>query len=192
MTDFDRRELLKWAGMLGIPLVGTVCGLGGAGSSVRVLRRSSPDRCQEGLALLQTCPVAGFQFYDGERVWSRLRIGALLELRREAGNPHDDRAVEVWWEQYKLGYLPRRDNAVASQWLDRGIPLHVRLFRRRQSRDPWRRLELAILFDPTTIIVGTGWLRDGFPGPERVVSSRGETQCTRRLYERLPGSSGPG
>lgn len=70
--------------------------------------------------ILQHSPVARFQYHQGATLWPRLAAGQPLQLVRETDNRHDDRAVRVDWQDRKLGYTPRLDNAAVSQLLDRG------------------------------------------------------------------------
>jgi len=94
--------------------------------------------------LIQESPIAGFQYHDGESVWSRLSAGDSLELLREPANRYDRRAVAVYWGESKLGYVPRAANTACSQMLDRGERLTARIKRLRESPDPWKRVELSI------------------------------------------------
>lgn len=90
--------------------------------------------------LLQESPLAGFQFHEGKRVWPELRVGDALELKREADNSHDGRAVRVEWRGHFLGYVPRADNQAVARLLDQGTPLEARIVRLRESRNPWQRV----------------------------------------------------
>ena len=97
--------------------------------------------------LLQRSPLAGFQFYAGEQVWSQLGEGDPLRLRREAGNRFDQQAVAVYWRDQQLGYVARSDNTAISQLLDRGQHCHARIARLSQHHNPWARIELAIFLN---------------------------------------------
>jgi len=94
--------------------------------------------------LLQTSPVAGFQYHQGEAVWASLREGLALDLVREPANVHDDKAVRVEWTGHKLGYLPRVENHAVAQMLDRGERLDARIAGVRESRDPWERARIEV------------------------------------------------
>ncbi len=94
--------------------------------------------------LIQTLPVAGFQYYQGETVWAQLAPGDSLELRREAGNKHDKFAIEVYRQGRKLGYLPRGDNETIAAMMDWGEKFSGRISRRQTSRNPWTRLEIEV------------------------------------------------
>lgn len=99
----------------------------------------------ESAILIQDSPLAGFQFHAGKAVWTKLRVGDALALVREPDNPHDARAVRVDWRGYKLGYVPRRENADVARLLDRGTPLAARISRLAASRNPWERVRFEVL-----------------------------------------------
>ena len=94
--------------------------------------------------LVQSSPVAGFQFHEGKRVWDHLQIGDALTLVRESGNPHDARAVRVEWNGHMLGYVPRAENDAVARQLDRGNRLEARIVRLTKHRDPWKRIEFEV------------------------------------------------
>ena len=126
----ERREFLSvipslawlWAGKLPIP--------------------SPPEPVSR--RLIQSCPVAGFQFYEGPKVSPSIAPGDRLVLVREPGNPHDRLAVAVRWRSRKLGYLPRDVNGLPSSLLDQGRTVYATVTAKRESRDPWRRLEIDL------------------------------------------------
>lgn len=94
--------------------------------------------------LLQTSPLAGFQFYEGDRLWESLRPNDILQLIAEPENPHDRQAVKVMWNGSQLGYVPRRDNTAVSQMLERRQPLVARIDQLHESSDPWARLTMKM------------------------------------------------
>ena len=94
--------------------------------------------------LLQRSALAGFPYHAGPGVWSRLRPGDPLRLVREPENPHDRRAVAVYWRGCKLGYLPRVENAAVAQMLDRQLGLTATIERLDDSDNPWKRVRLSV------------------------------------------------
>ena len=78
-----RRELLKK--MILAPA------LFAAGAAAKQAQASAMGR-----VTLQESPINGVQYYEGERVLSRLRAGHRLSLRREPDNRYDERAVAVY------------------------------------------------------------------------------------------------
>lgn len=98
---------------------------------------------------LQTSPLAGFQYHNGEALWQYLTarpepVEGSLQLVREADNRFDDRAVRMEWQGHKLGYIPRLDNAAVSQLLDRGETLEATIVRLEKSSNPWDRVKVEV------------------------------------------------
>lgn len=98
----------------------------------------------EGRVILQTSPLAGFQYHAGRAVFPLLAVGDRLSLHREADNPHDPRAVRVDWRGAPLGYVPRLDNLDLARLMDRGVRVEARILHLEKTRDPWRRVLLEI------------------------------------------------
>lgn len=73
-----------------------------------------------------------------------LKVGQPLTLRRRPDNPHDERAVEIWWGEHMLGHLPRAENTAVSQMMDRGEPLSARIAGLQETRDPWKRIDVVV------------------------------------------------
>lgn len=64
--------------------------------------------------------IAGFTFYDGSEAFGKLKIGTLLNLVFEPENRYDPRAVAIYCENDKLGYIPRNQNLEISTLLEMG------------------------------------------------------------------------
>ena len=94
--------------------------------------------------LVQSSPLAGFQYYRGKALWDEMKVGDALALVREADNPHDANAVRVEWQGRQLGYVPRRENRTVAQHMDRGAAIEARISRLVQHRNPWQRVEFEI------------------------------------------------
>jgi hypothetical protein len=93
--------------------------------------------------LLQTSPVAGFQYHRGEALWNWLKVGDALELIREPENSYDRKAVRVEWQAASSVTLCARNHLVA-QLLDRGKKLRARIVALEKNVPPWERIEFAI------------------------------------------------
>lgn len=110
-----------------------------------LLATALPMRAQpESRILVQSSPLAGFQFHEGKALWPQMKVGDALTLVREADNPYDARAVRVEWQGRKLGYVPKKENEAVARQLDRGNPLEARIVQLRKHRDPWKRIEFEI------------------------------------------------
>jgi len=97
--------------------------------------------------LLQTSPLAGFQYHQGWQFWSCLKPGHPLRLLRERTNPHDPHAVAVYWLDAHLGYLPRKQNVEVARLLDRGRYLVARIAELKESPDPWQRIGIEVYLE---------------------------------------------
>ena len=94
--------------------------------------------------LVQSSPLAGFQFYQGKQLWDEIKVGDTLMLVREPANPHDGNAVRVEWRGHALGYVPRRENQAVARHIDRGGQVEARVSRLTQHRNPWQRIEFEV------------------------------------------------
>ncbi|MRJ09231.1 DNA-binding protein [Ornithobacterium rhinotracheale] len=56
--------------------------------------------------------IAGFTYYQGAQCMRHLKIGTRVKLKYEKGNPYDARAIEIYYKDYKLGYVPRVENRI--------------------------------------------------------------------------------
>ncbi|MGC8824314.1 MAG: HIRAN domain-containing protein [Bacteroidales bacterium] len=66
------------------------------------------------------CNIAGFSYYDGVLVFHELDIGTELKLKIEPDNRFDPHAVEVYYGEFKLGYLPADKNEIIHLLLEMG------------------------------------------------------------------------
>ena len=63
------------------------------------------------------CHIAGFTYYDGLEVIGALKVGKKVHLRVEPENPYDPKAVAIFLNHVKLGYIPQDSNDVISDML---------------------------------------------------------------------------
>jgi len=94
--------------------------------------------------LIQESPIAGFQFHEGDAIWPSLAVGEKLALMREATNVHDPDAVAVYFQNNKLGYVPRAENCAIAKMLDRGENLEARISKLLMEEDPWERVRFTV------------------------------------------------
>lgn len=64
--------------------------------------------------------IAGFNYYDGCMVLDELKFGAKLELVRDESNKADVNAIAIYYNDWKLGYVPACDNEMLAKFLDMG------------------------------------------------------------------------
>jgi hypothetical protein len=94
--------------------------------------------------LVQSSPLAGFQYYAGEALWQEMHEGDRLTLIREPQNTHDANAVRVEWRGQKLGYLPRAANRAVADAMDAGERVDARIAKLRAQRNPWQRMLVEV------------------------------------------------
>jgi len=103
-----------------------------------------PAPAQQVKLLVQSSPLAGFNYYQAPEVWRGMRVGDALMLEREPDNVHDGRAISVRWQGHKLGYVPRAQNAALAWAMDRGDTLDARVSRLQPHRNPRKRMEFEV------------------------------------------------
>jgi hypothetical protein len=94
--------------------------------------------------LVQSSPLAGFNYHQAPELWRGMRVGDALKLEREPDNVHDARAISVQWRGHKLGYVPRAQNAALAWAMDRGESLDARVSRLQPHRNPRKRIEFEV------------------------------------------------
>ncbi len=65
----------------------------------------------------ETFTIAGFEYWDGASVLTSLRPGMQLKLVPEFDNPHDCKAIALFYHDVKLGFIPRFVNDIPAQLL---------------------------------------------------------------------------
>jgi len=103
-----------------------------------------PAAAQQVRILVQSSPLAGFNYHQAPEVWRGMRVGDALRLAREPDNAYDARAVRVEWRGHKLGYVPRAQNAALAWAMDRGEMLDARVSRLQPHRNPRKRIEFEV------------------------------------------------
>ena len=111
------------------------------------LLAAPPAWAQQVRMLVQSSPLAGYNYHQAPAVFAAMRRGDALTLVREADNPHDGNAVRVEWQAQVLGYVPRARNAVLAWAMDRGEPLTARISRLQRHRSPPQRVEFEVFIE---------------------------------------------
>lgn len=90
--------------------------------------------------------IAGFGYWEGCEAFEHLKIGTKLDLVREADNAFDFYAVAIYYEDYKLGFIPRGSNHDISKYLDMGLGdiYDVRITRISPEAHPENQVEVIV------------------------------------------------
>lgn len=94
--------------------------------------------------LVQSSPLAGFQYHAGAALWDELKVGDTLALTREPDNRFDANAVRVLWRGQQLGYLPRAENRAVAAEMDSGARVEARIAGLRSHGKPSQRILLEV------------------------------------------------
>ena len=78
---------------------------------------------------LLCCDIAGTSHHCDEGTARQLALVETLALAREPENPYDHDAIAVLLADRKVGYIPRRHNAVLARLMDAGKHLRARVER---------------------------------------------------------------
>lgn len=90
--------------------------------------------------------IAGFTYYEGVLAFSELKIGVKLQLKLEENNKYDARAVSIYYNEYKLGFVPRSENRILYKFLKVGISdsFEVRIQRLDEKETPEHQVGVVI------------------------------------------------
>jgi len=82
--------------------------------------------------------IAGFTYYEGVLAFNELKIGVQLQLKLEEDNKYDARAVAIYYNEFKLGFVPRSENRIIYKFLKVGISdcFEVRIQRIDKKQNP--------------------------------------------------------
>ncbi len=121
--------------------------LGLAGTTALPVNSTTQQKLleQKPVKLLETT-IAGFRYYEGERLFNHIKIGDTVQLRRVPDNKYDKRAIEVYWKGNMLGHIPGTGNMGISQMIDRGEYLSSRITRLSHADNPWSRIEIEVYY----------------------------------------------
>ncbi len=64
--------------------------------------------------------VRGLTHYSFKRIKNKIKEGDSLLLKTETTNSYDPFAIEVFWGEYKLGYIAAYENIALSNILEKG------------------------------------------------------------------------
>lgn len=95
---------------------------------------------------LLECHIAGFAYYDGLDVISKLNLGVPVTLKAEPDNPHDPDAVAIYYENVKLGYVPQVKNLIIGGLLYFGYDefVEARINCHTPDADPERQFRIVV------------------------------------------------
>ena len=78
-----------------------------------------------------------------ETVTPQISPGTLLRMVRQPGNEYDDRAIALFVDQTRIGYVPQHLNLIISRLMDAGKEFYAKVTS-RETRNKWARIQADI------------------------------------------------
>ena len=96
--------------------------------------------------LFNQCLVTGLQYYQGKEIIQALKQNDLILLFSQADNQYDKYAVEVFYKNKKLDYLPKTDNKPISKILQADIKISAKVQVVDITKPAWNAVMVSIYF----------------------------------------------
>ena len=93
--------------------------------------------------LVLECLVAGTSFRKLQDLEPELISEVKIELKRDTKNEHDKMAVELLFNNNKIGYIPRDKNEVIARLLDAGKSFFG-ILHAKEWEGNWLRLDIKV------------------------------------------------
>ena len=88
--------------------------------------------------------LSGLSYYEYKSIASQLTEGTELYLKREIENLHDRFAVEVYFQNSKIGYLRAFENIIIANMLDAGVDLTLYVSCHKQEKNLYKNQTLSV------------------------------------------------
>ena len=90
------------------------------------------------------CIVAGTSFRKLDKVQDDLKETVQLEMKREGNNEFDQFAVALWFQNTKVGYIPKDKNEVLARLMDAGKQFYATIHAKEMEGN-WLKLEIKVM-----------------------------------------------
>ena len=77
--------------------------------------------------------IRGLQYYHFNKLEKRIKEGDEIMLKRDLENLHDSFATEVYFQEFKLGYIAAYENIILANMLDQHVQLHSKISKIERS-----------------------------------------------------------
>ncbi len=95
---------------------------------------------------LATYFIAGFQHWDGALALNSLNAGKSLDLVSEPDNPYDAKAIAIYSEGLKIGYIPTTENELIATLMYFGHTdaFELRVLQVDYEAEPWKQVRVGL------------------------------------------------
>jgi hypothetical protein len=94
--------------------------------------------------LVLECIVAGTSFRKLDKVQDELKETVQLEMKREGDNKFDCFAIALWFQDTKVGYIPKDKNEVLARLMDAGKQFYATI-NAKEMEGNWLKLQIKVL-----------------------------------------------
>ena len=94
--------------------------------------------------LVLECLAAGTSFRKLDKVQDDLKETVQLEMKREGKNEFDEFAIALWFQNTKVGYIPREKNEVPARLMDAGKQFRVTISSKEMEGN-WLKLDIKVM-----------------------------------------------
>lgn len=89
--------------------------------------------------------VRGFRFYEGLKLLDEMHEGDLLEMLREPANEYDPKAIALYFNQHKIGFIPKEDNDILSRLMDADVvKLQAEITHLNKEAKAWENVHIGV------------------------------------------------
>ncbi len=89
--------------------------------------------------------VAGTSYCEQiDDVFPKLAIGEVLKMQRDPHNKHDNKAIGIYYDAVRIGWIPRQDNLVISRLMDAGKAFFCRITELEETASHWKRIDCKV------------------------------------------------
>lgn len=89
--------------------------------------------------------IRGFRFYEGPNLLGKMQEGDMLQLIREPKNEHDSCAIALYFNEKKVGFLPRENNEMLSKLMDAEIiQFQAEITHLKPEAQAWENVHIVI------------------------------------------------
>ncbi len=94
--------------------------------------------------LVLECLAAGTSFRKLDKVQDELKETVQLEMKREGDNKFDPFAIALWFQNTKVGYIPKEKNEVLARLMDAGKQFYATIYAKEMEGN-WLKLEIKVM-----------------------------------------------
>ena len=89
--------------------------------------------------------VAGTGFCDKiNEVFPQLQIDTVLKMQRDPKNQYDENAIGIYFNDIRIGWVPRTMNTVISRLMDAGKAFFCRVINLGSDKGSWKQIDCKI------------------------------------------------